>query len=90
MDIFCKNKRSETRASGVKGSPIPSIIHPIGLYSHAMCYFPTAGANQFNNFELNNGHWNNNWNFQPVLPISLTKDWNLITRPVMPFYNRPT
>ena len=44
-------------------------------------------ANQFNNFELNNGHWNNNWNFQPVLPISLTKDWNLITRPVMPFYN---
>jgi hypothetical protein len=44
-------------------------------------------ANQFNNFELNNGHWNNNWNFQPVLPLSLTKDLNLITRPVMPFYN---
>ena len=44
-------------------------------------------ANQFNNFELNNGHWNNNWNFQPALPVSLTKDWNLITRPVMPFYN---
>src|SRR5262249_8632590 len=22
-------------------------------------------ANQFNNFELNNGHWSNNWNFQP-------------------------
>ena len=42
---------------------------------------------QFNNFELNNGHWNNNWNFQPVLPVSLTKDWNLITRPVMPWYN---
>ena len=42
---------------------------------------------QFNNFELNNGQWNNNWNFQPVLPVSLTKDWNLITRPVMPFYN---
>jgi len=36
---------------------------------------------------LNNGHWNNNWNFQPVLPVSLTKDLNLITRPVMPFYN---
>src|SRR5262249_5731930 len=44
-------------------------------------------ANQFNNFELNNGHWNNNWNFHPVMPVSLTKDWNLITRPVMPFYN---
>ena len=44
-------------------------------------------SNQFNNFELNNGQWNNNWNFQPVIPVSLTKDWNLITRPVMPFYN---
>ena len=44
-------------------------------------------SNQFNNFKLANGHWNNNWNFQPVLPVSLTKDWNLITRLVMPFYN---
>ena len=44
-------------------------------------------SNQFNNFELNNGQWNNNWNFQPVMPVNLTKDWNLITRPVMPFYN---
>ena len=44
-------------------------------------------ANQFNNFELNNGQWSNNWNFQPVMPVSLTKDLNLITRPVMPFYN---
>jgi len=44
-------------------------------------------SNQFNNFKLANGHWNNNWNFQPVVPVSLTKDWNLITRPVIPFYN---
>jgi hypothetical protein len=44
-------------------------------------------TNQFNNFKLENGHWNNNWNFQPVLPVSLTRDVNLITRPVMPFYN---
>ena len=44
-------------------------------------------SNQFNNYKLANGHWNNNWNFQPVVPLSLTKDWNLITRLVMPFYN---
>jgi hypothetical protein len=44
-------------------------------------------SNQFNNFRLDGGHWNNNWNLQPVLPVSLTKDWNLITRPVMPLYN---
>ena len=29
-------------------------------------------------------------NFQPVLPIHLTNDWNLITRPVIPFvFNQP-
>jgi hypothetical protein len=43
--------------------------------------------NQFNNFKLNNGQWNNNWNFQPTLPVGLTKDWNLVTRPIMPLYD---
>jgi hypothetical protein len=42
---------------------------------------------QFQNFKLSNGQWNNVWNFQPALPVSLTKDWNLITRTVLPFYN---
>jgi hypothetical protein len=42
---------------------------------------------QFNNFRLENGEWNNNLLFQPVLPISLTKDLNLINRPVIPFYD---
>jgi hypothetical protein len=28
-------------------------------------------------------------NFQPVLPIPLTKDWNLIPRPVIPFLSNP-
>jgi hypothetical protein len=26
--------------------------------------------------------WSSNLNFQPVIPVSLTKDWNLITGPV--------
>jgi hypothetical protein len=42
---------------------------------------------QFNNFELTNGRWNNNLVFQPVMPVSLTKDINLITRPVVQLYN---
>ena len=42
---------------------------------------------QFNNFILENDHWNNNMLFQPVLPVSLTEDWNLINRPVIPIYN---
>src|SRR5262245_2358606 len=42
---------------------------------------------QFNNFRLENGEWNNNLLFQPVLPISLTKDLNLINRPVIPLYD---
>jgi hypothetical protein len=42
---------------------------------------------QFNNYSLANHQWNYNMNFQPVLPLSLTKDWNLITRPVATLYN---
>jgi hypothetical protein len=42
---------------------------------------------QFNNYQLENNQWNHNMLFQPVLPLGLTKDWNLITRPVIPLYN---
>jgi len=42
---------------------------------------------QFNNYRLENGKWNSNLLFQPVLPVSLTKDLNLITRPVIPLYD---
>ncbi len=42
---------------------------------------------QFNNYNLANHQWNHNMNFQPVLPLSLTKDWNLIARPVVTMYN---
>ena len=42
---------------------------------------------QFNNYSLANHQWNENMQFQPVLPVGLTKDWNLITRPVLPLYN---
>jgi hypothetical protein len=42
---------------------------------------------QFSNFYLENHRWNNTLQFQPVLPISLTKNWNLINRPVIPLYN---
>ncbi len=32
----------------------------------------------------------NTWNLQPVLPVHLTKRWNLINRPLLPFlYNSP-
>jgi hypothetical protein len=46
---------------------------------------------QQNNYLLDiqgkNDHWNSNLNFQPVLPVALTKDWMLITRPVVPVFN---
>jgi hypothetical protein len=47
---------------------------------------------QQNNYALDMGpgraaHWNSNLNFQPVLPVSLTDDWNIITRPVATLYN---
>ena len=55
---------------------------------------------QFNNFKLESGNlnpasgkWVNNLYFQPILPVSLTKDLNLITRPIITDYasvQRPT
>jgi hypothetical protein len=42
---------------------------------------------QFNNEKLESGKWVNNLYFQPVLPVSLTKDLNLITRPIITVYN---
>jgi hypothetical protein len=49
-------------------------------------------AFQQNNYMLDMGagqpdHWNSNLNFQPVLPVALTGNWNLITRPVMTLFN---
>jgi hypothetical protein len=42
---------------------------------------------QFNNYKLTNDRWNYNLNFQPVMPVSLTSEVNLITRPVIQVYN---
>ena len=48
-------------------------------------------AFQQNNYLLEIGgkkdHWNSNLNFQPVLPVALTKNWILITRPVVTVFN---
>lgn len=46
---------------------------------------------QQNNYVLTipgrgSSHWSSNLQFQPVLPIALTPNWNLITRPVMPLF----
>jgi hypothetical protein len=43
---------------------------------------------QQNNFHLDRpDRWQSNLQFQPVMPLALTKDWNLITRPVFQLYN---
>ena len=48
---------------------------------------------QQNNYLLEIGlpgkddRWQSNLVFQPVLPVALTKDWNLITRPVLTLFN---
>jgi hypothetical protein len=46
---------------------------------------------QQNNYLLDPGpgqplRWNSNLQFQPVLPVALTDNWNLITRPVIPLF----
>ena len=47
---------------------------------------------QQNNYRVDLGpsigeRWNSNLNFQPVLPLSITDDWNVITRRVMALFN---
>ena len=45
-------------------------------------------AFQQNNYYMDKpARWNSNLNFQPVLPIALTRKWNLITRPVVTLFN---
>jgi hypothetical protein len=49
-------------------------------------------AFQQNNYRLgyetpeSGERWSSNLLFQPVLPVSITKEWNLITRPVIPLF----
>ncbi|HVH17617.1 MAG TPA: hypothetical protein VNF72_04905 [Myxococcota bacterium] len=38
------------------------------------------------NWHHGNSEWFYNLNFQPVLPLKLTESWNVISRPVFPFY----
>lgn len=49
-------------------------------------------AFQQNNYLIDPGpgedlRWNSNLNFQPVLPVGINDDWNLITRPVITAFN---
>jgi hypothetical protein len=46
---------------------------------------------QQNNFKVDPGvgegnRWSSNLLFQPVLPVAISEDWNLITRPVIPLF----
>jgi len=46
---------------------------------------------QQNNFRVDPGHgqngrWSTNLIFQPVMPVAINDDWNLITRPVLPLF----
>ena len=48
-------------------------------------------AFQQNNFLVDPGpgegeRWNTNLLFQPVLPVAISPDWNLVTRPVVPLF----
>jgi hypothetical protein len=48
-------------------------------------------AFQQNNFRIDPGpgqgnRWSSNLLFQPVLPIAITPEWNLVTRPVIPLF----
>jgi hypothetical protein len=45
--------------------------------------------NRLKGGEFLNSHTQFNWNFQPVMPIPLNDQYNLINRPVIPYYQSP-
>jgi hypothetical protein len=49
-----------------------------------------SGSQDVPGWDEGDDKWFYNLNFQPVLPLPLTRDWNLINRPVFPiFVDRP-
>jgi hypothetical protein len=49
-----------------------------------------SGSSDYRGWKEGEDKWFYNLNFQPVLPLPLTRDWNLINRPVFPlFAGRP-
>jgi len=46
-----------------------------------------GGSQDYPGWEEGEHKWYYNLNFQPVLPLPLTRDWNLINRPVVPFFS---
>jgi hypothetical protein len=49
-----------------------------------------SGSRDYPGWKEGEDKWFYNLNFQPVLPLPLTRDWNLINRPVFPiFAGRP-
>jgi hypothetical protein len=49
-----------------------------------------SGSRDVSGWDEGDDKWFYNLNFQPVLPLPMTRDWNLINRPVFPiFADRP-
>lgn len=49
-----------------------------------------SGSQDVPGWDEGDDKWFYNLNFQPVLPLPMTRDWNLINRPVFPFFaDRP-
>jgi hypothetical protein len=78
-------------AAGSGGEPEPSLTEINKKLTNPVSDLWSIAFQQ-NNFVLDMGegqsdHWNSNLNFQPVMPVALTSNWNLITRPVITLFN---
>ncbi len=71
-----ENEHSLTEISKKLTNPVGTIWSITFQQNNYVLAIPGRGSS----------HWNSNLQFQPVLPIALTPDWNLITRPVIPLF----
>ena len=76
--------------SGASASPAPSMTELNKKLTNPVSDLWSISFQQ-NNYLLSiPGHGSSNWEsnlqFQPVMPVAITSDWNLITRPVIPLF----
>lgn len=86
--VLCQAEEPPTTASTAKNKPGQMSLTEINrIMSNPVGYLWFIQFQQ-NNFQLQNPHhWNSNLQLQPLLPVSLTKNWNLITRPIFQLFS---
>ncbi len=75
------------REGGTQGGSLEEVNKELSNPVSSIWSISFQQTNYLLDIEGKEDRWNSNLNFQPVLPVTLTRDWNLITRPVVTVFN---